>query len=94
MPPQFYLLTTVMEVLSDSPTRPSENTDRLKVLSRSAFGRMQINPSIIPHESDSTKSYFVYEGDEGRGGPKGRRHRSLIQFDEKRVRPSLSLIAI
>jgi len=91
MPPQFYLLTTVMEVLSDSPIRPSENTDRLKKLSRSAFGKMQISPSIIPHESDSTKSYFVYEGDESRGGSKGRRHRSLVQFDEKRTIRSIQL---
>jgi len=91
MPPQFYLLTTLVEVLSDSSTRPREGTERMKLLSRGAFGRMQINPAVFPHETDPTKSYFVYEGDEIRGGPKGRRHRSHIQFGEKRNIRSIQL---
>jgi len=91
MPPQFYLLTTLREVLSDSSSRSREGTERLKSLSRAAFGRMQINPSVVPHESDPAMSYFVYEGDESRGGPKGRRHRSQVRFDEKRTIRSIEL---
>jgi len=91
MPPQFYLLTTLLEVLSDSSTRSREATERLKSLSSGHFGRMQINPSVLAHDSDPSKSYMVYEGDEIRGGPKGRRHRSQVQFDEKRTIRSIEL---
>jgi len=91
MPPQFYLLTTLVEVLSDNSDRSPEGTERMKLLSRGAFGRMQINPCVMPHESDPSMSYFVYEGDESRGGPKGRRHRSHVQFGEKRVIRSIKL---
>jgi hypothetical protein len=85
MPPQFYLLATLADILPSGTGLSLEAKERLKLLSNGAFGKMQINPFIIRHESDSKQSYFVYEGDEIRGGPKGRRHRSRVQFDDKWV---------
>jgi len=93
MPPQFYLLTTLVEALSDDSIRSPEGTERLQRLSRGAFGKMQINPSVLPHESDPSMSYFVYEGDESRGGPKGRRHRSHVQFGEKRLQRNFDIFS-
>jgi len=91
MPPQFYLLKTLAEILPSDSTFSPKAFEQLKRLSRGTFGRIQINPSVFRHESDPLKSYFVYEGDEALGGPKGQRHRSVVCHDEKRVIRSIEL---
>jgi len=48
------------------------------MLSRAAFGRMVINPKLF-RINDGVDEAFVYEGDELRGGPKGRLHRMVVE---------------
>jgi len=71
MPPQFYILTTLVDILVGQ-----ENThwqrEQINTLSRGAFGRMVINPVIMLEGGRAT---MTYEGDETRGGSKGRLHR-------------------
>lgn len=47
------------------------------MLSRAAFGRMVINPKFLRVDNGVNQA-FVYEGDELRGGPKGRLHRMVV----------------
>jgi len=91
MPPQYYLLTTLAEVLPTGAVHSEAAKEGLKELSRGAFGQMQINPMPIRHETEKRRSYLVYEGDEARGGPKGRRHRSEIEVDENKTIRSIRL---
>ncbi len=67
-------------------------------LASGAFGRMDVNPvplTLIPGQEAEVKrvgkgwSCLVYEGDEARGGVKGRRHRSLVKFEKPGVRLAL-----
>lgn len=75
MPPQFYLLTTLAELLSEGQTTPSER-NKVEVLARGAFGRMVVHPHAIPNEEGGIS--YTYVGDEACGGPKGRRHRCVF----------------
>ncbi|KAG7448213.1 uncharacterized protein BT62DRAFT_930308 [Guyanagaster necrorhizus] len=81
MPPQFYILYTLASILRGNRNLP-EQRDRIMQLSRGLFGRMVMNPrrlegSFTPGGSDGI---LTYEGDETRGGSKGRLHRALCQF--------------
>lgn len=77
-PPQFYLLATLAEFL-DGASNTQEQRAKIAKLSEGTFGRMVINPRASK-EKDGGRTVFVYEGDETRGGPVGRRHRSLVTF--------------
>ena len=78
MPPQYYILLTLADILR---TRRNSAVQREQVhaLSAGAFGRMVINPEWIPGADDRGRKAMAYEGDETRGGPKGRLHRCLVR---------------
>jgi hypothetical protein len=88
MPPQFYILSTLADILNGSKTT-TEQIEQVKKLSQGGFGRLTINPRGIGKSSDG-RTILAYEGDEARGGVKGRMHRALVQF-EKAVRLSFLL---
>ena len=76
MPPQYYILSTLCDILEGN-----ENTilqrGKIEMLSRGAFGHMVINPVMLPERDALGRQILAYEGDEARGGPKGRIHRAL-----------------
>ncbi|KAI0636659.1 NUDIX hydrolase domain-like protein [Trametes polyzona] len=80
-PPQYYLLSTLASVLQGGKNT-AEQRERVRTLSRGAFGQMVINPRTLPGHDVKTAGYQVltYEGDETRGGSPGRRHRSKVWF--------------
>jgi hypothetical protein len=75
MPPQYYLLTTLAELL-DKP----DGRARVEQLSASSFGQMLINPRALTEKDEQGRTILTYEGDETRGGPEGRLHRSHVRF--------------
>ncbi|KAF7799542.1 hypothetical protein EIP86_010779 [Pleurotus ostreatoroseus] len=79
MPPQFYLVTTLAALLQGDKNT-SEQRKKIATLSSGAFGRMTINPRPLRQGVPEGWSILTYEGDEARGGKKGRLHRSLVKF--------------
>ncbi|CAL1705652.1 unnamed protein product [Somion occarium] len=77
-PPQFYLLTTLSDILQGLNNTPDQRAS-VEELSRGPFGRMIINPRALPKD-DQGRTTLTYEGDETRNGSPGRRHRSVITF--------------
>lgn len=84
MPPQFYLLSTLAEILKGDKTTSDERA-RVEQLARGPFGRMWIHPRAAGRDSQG-RSVHIYEGDETRGGSKGRLHRSLLTIAKGGVR--------
>ncbi|KAI0672900.1 hypothetical protein C8Q78DRAFT_686786 [Trametes maxima] len=80
-PPQFYLLTTLADVLRGA-RNTAEQRERVRALAYGAFGSMVINPLPLRGHDMKAAGYQVltYEGDETRGGSPGRRHRSKVWF--------------
>ncbi|KAF9052821.1 NUDIX domain-containing protein [Panaeolus papilionaceus] len=78
MPPQFYLLSTLADILQGSKNTP-EQRSQVEKLSNGLFGRMIINPRPIGQDSDG-RTILTYEGDETRGGSVGRLHRALLKM--------------
>jgi hypothetical protein len=76
MPPQHYILTTLADILVGREAT-SQQRERVKQLSVGAFGRMLIHPKVGKKDANE-RTPLVYEGDEARGGPNGRLHRSLV----------------
>ena len=76
MPPQHYILTTLADLLVGRQTTPQQR-ERVEQLSAGAFGRMVICPRAEKRDANG-RAPLVYEGDEARGGPRGRLHRSLL----------------
>ena len=81
MPPQFYLVTTLAAILDGNVTTP-QHLQTMRTLSEGKFGRFIFNPRQLPHGSPPGWSVLTYEGDESRGGAKGRLHRSLVKFEK------------
>ncbi|EKM55311.1 uncharacterized protein PHACADRAFT_28359 [Phanerochaete carnosa HHB-10118-sp] len=81
MPPQFYLVTTLASILEGGANTP-EQRDKVRMLSQGAFGRMVLHPRPLPYKTHDGWSVLTYEGDESRGGAKGRLHRSLVRFEK------------
>ncbi|KAH9945836.1 uncharacterized protein BXZ73DRAFT_95357 [Epithele typhae] len=78
--PQFYLLRTLAGLLAGPASRAPQR-EQVRALARGAFGRMVVNPRPVP-DADADRdgwSVLAYEGDEARGGPRGRRHRCRIR---------------
>ena len=77
MPPQFYILTTLRDIL-----KGHENTfSQRKIignLARGAFGHMEIHPKMLPQRDAEGRIVMVYQGDEVYGGEQGRLHRALL----------------
>lgn len=81
MPPQFYILTTLCDILRGT-RNTEEQQKKLVCLSQGAFGRMVMNPRPSkPQEEDLAQGYSIltYEGDKTRGGSKGRLHRAKLR---------------
>jgi len=78
MPPQAYLLQTLSEVLQGRENTPAQR-ERVQTLSRGLFGRMVINPRRLGAPDDEGRTILTYEGDETRGGSKGRLHRVIVK---------------
>jgi len=72
MPPQHYILTTLADLLVGRQQR-----ERVEQLSAGSFGRMVICPQAGKRDANG-RTALVYEGDEARGGPRGRLHRSIV----------------
>ena len=81
MPPQHYILTTLADLLVGRQTTPQQR-QRVGQLSAGAFGRMVICPLVGKRDKDG-RTQLVYEGDEARGGPSGRLHRSVVLFNRE-----------
>ena len=76
MPPQYYLINTLAEILTGD--RYSEiQRARVREISEGAFGRMVILPRHSKLEDG--RVVFAYEGDEVVGGPVGARHRTVMR---------------
>lgn len=84
MPPQYYLLSTLADVLSADATTIMER-QRVRDLAQGAFGRMWINPRALPGKDERGRTVLTYEGDETRGGSEGRLHRSLVRMGKRGV---------
>ena len=78
MPPQFYLLSTLSGILR-TPENTAGQREQVVTLSRGLFGHMVINPQLMRNEKG--RNALTFEGDETRGGSKGRLHRVLIKYD-------------
>ena len=79
MPPQHYILTTLADLLVGREAAPHQR-ERVERLSAGAFGRMVVCPEAVRAGDARGRVALVFEGDEARGGPKGRVHRSLVLF--------------
>lgn len=79
MPPQHYILTTLCDILSGCENTVHQR-EKVKSLSQGAFGRMVINPQSFPERDAQGRVTLTFEGDETRGGPKGRLHRVTGTF--------------
>jgi hypothetical protein len=76
-PPQFYLLSTLAEVLTGRDSTLSER-DKIHALSKGAFGHMVVNPRFLP-DNEQAQYVLTFEGDETHGGSNGRRQRILAK---------------
>ena len=84
MPPQHYILTTLADILV-ARAQTAQQRERVERLSAGTFGRMVILPQAGKKDANG-RTPLVFEGDEARGGPKGRLHRSLVLLNpETRV---------
>lgn len=87
MPPQYYILTTLADILHGQ-TNTQDQRDQVAKLARSPFGSMVINPRrLMPPPAGISEDEIVltYEGDESRGGPPSRLHRAILKNDSKGV---------
>jgi hypothetical protein len=79
MPPQHYILSTLADLLVGREATTPRQRERVEQLSAGVFGRMVICPQVGERDANG-RTALVYEGDEARGGPRGRLHRSLVLF--------------
>lgn len=77
MPPQYYILYTLSRILT-TPSTTLDQQNRVRQLSKGPFGAMVISPMRHGKVDDQGRVVLLYEGDELRGGPKGRLHRVLV----------------
>ncbi|KAG5637763.1 hypothetical protein H0H81_003330 [Sphagnurus paluster] len=84
MPPQAYLLQTLSDILKGRKSETHQR-ERVEALSKGLFGRMVINPQGLGKPDEQGRTILTYEGDETRGGSKGRRHRVLVRFGKEGI---------
>jgi hypothetical protein len=95
MPPQYYLLTTLCDILEKSKTTPHLPVSQyVRQTVGKAFGMRIFNPKFGPQivgNDGLSRAVLMYEGDDqyestSSGGEKGevnaRRHRSLVTFKD------------
>lgn len=83
MPPQYYLISTLADILQ-GPTNTLTQRERVRTLAKGLFGRMIITPQRYG-EDGMGRTILTYEGDETRGGSKGRLHRALVKMTTNSV---------
>ncbi|KAH9966816.1 NUDIX hydrolase domain-like protein [Russula dissimulans] len=86
MPPQHYILTTLADILVGREATAQQRAG-VERLSGGAFGRMVVFPQVGKKDANGWTP-LVYEGDEARGGPRGRLHRSLVLFSPETKLPT------
>ncbi|KAI0053887.1 hypothetical protein FA95DRAFT_1578997 [Auriscalpium vulgare] len=96
MPPQYYLLATLADIL-DGDTARMDQHERVRRLSRSAFGKMVVSPRAQRASAGRSghgvgPMVLTYEGDEVRGGAKGRLHRCEVHFGDGGVPTDIKLL--
>ena len=79
MPPQYYLLSTLADILQ-GPTNTLTQREKVQTLSKGLFGKMVITPQRYKNNDGMGRVTLTYEGDETRGGSKGRLHRALVKM--------------
>ncbi|EAU82378.2 hypothetical protein CC1G_06688 [Coprinopsis cinerea okayama7 len=78
MPPQFYILSTLSDILKGNENT-AEQRAQVQALSSSPFGALTINPVAVGKD-EKGRTILGYEGDESRGGVKGRLHRAYLKM--------------
>jgi len=88
MPPQYYLLSTLADILQ-GPTNTLPQREKVETLSSGLFGKMVVTPRRYYKKDDDDdkmgRVILTYEGDETRGGSKGRLHRALVKMTKDGV---------
>lgn len=84
MPPQYYILYTLSHMLQGNRNTP-EQRHQIQSLSRASFGRMVLNPRRFGQPDSEGRVTITYEGDEVRGGPRGRLHRVVVKINKAGV---------
>lgn len=79
MPPQFYILSTLADIL-DGAVNTADQRGKLQALSAGAFGGIVFNPRKIGRDEDG-RLVLALEGDETSGIRKGRFHRVIAKMD-------------
>jgi len=92
MPPQYYILHTLADILVSEHNKPEER-EAVERLALGPFGRLSINPVTLEDKDLSSQgiSVLTYEGDEARGGPAGRQHRAHVRFSKRGVSSHVSI---
>jgi len=92
MPPQYYHLSTLADILQGSTNTPTQR-EKVQTLSRGLFGKMVITPQHHKEKEDGKgRVILTYEGDETRGGSKGRLHRALVKMTSNGATSEIVLI--
>ena len=78
MPPQYYLISTLAEILSGDRSSDAQR-GRIRKLSGGAFGKMVVVPRQLKLGEGDRSVVLAYGGDELVDGPVGARHRSVIK---------------
>ncbi|KAJ7112389.1 hypothetical protein C8R43DRAFT_903679 [Mycena crocata] len=90
MPPQFYIVKTLAGILRGDATT-AEQRALVQELAQGSFGRMVINPRRLGPPDKEGRVVLTYEGDESRGGPKGRLHRAHVRAGKGGVTSEIKL---
>jgi len=80
MPPQCYILSTLAEIMKGRE-RTQQQRAQVQSLSNGTFGEMVFDP-VSKGRDESGRTILAYQGDEIRGGSKGRLHRALVRVDK------------
>lgn len=81
MPPQVYIITTLAGILKGAENT-AEQRAQVQTLASGMFGKMCINPIGKGKDETTGRTILAFEGDETRGGSKGRLHRALVKMDK------------
>ncbi|KAK7038093.1 putative nudix hydrolase 7 [Favolaschia claudopus] len=90
MPPQYYIIQTLADILRGDTTT-AEQRKRVEELARGPFGNMVINPLRLGPPDVEGRIVLTYEGDQTRGGPQGRLHRATILSGKGGVTSAITL---
>ncbi|KAI0064738.1 hypothetical protein BV25DRAFT_1800545 [Artomyces pyxidatus] len=90
MPPQYYLLTTLADILQGRVSDAAQR-GRVETLAAGAFGRMVVGSGSLVGVGRKEEVVLAYDDDEARGGPKGRLHRCVMRIGKQGIPQSITL---